>query len=93
MSDTNQHEVAESLFERNQRREMEINEALKLEAERHAAAVRNMHQLRALRLARDAKSNNGWQRGSKQVDVRSCARLDKSEVEPCLFGAQKMTQD
>jgi hypothetical protein len=59
MSDTNQHEVAESLFERNQQREIEINEALKLEAERHAAAVKNMHRLRALRLARDAKSNNG----------------------------------
>jgi hypothetical protein len=55
MSDTNQHEVAESLFERNLRRETEINEALKLEAERHGAAVRNMHRLRALRLARDAK--------------------------------------
>jgi hypothetical protein len=35
MSDTNQHEAAESLFERNQPRETEINEALKLEAERH----------------------------------------------------------
>jgi hypothetical protein len=59
MSDTNRHEVAESLFERNQRRrETEINEALKQEAERHAAAVRNMHRLRASRLARDAKSNN-----------------------------------
>jgi hypothetical protein len=58
MSDTNQHEDGESLFERNQRREMEINEALQLEADRHAAAVRNMHRLRALRLARDAKSNN-----------------------------------
>jgi hypothetical protein len=59
MSDTNQHEVAESLFERNQRRETEINEALKLEVERHATAVKNMHRLRALRLARDPKSNNG----------------------------------
>jgi hypothetical protein len=58
MSDTNRHEVAESLFERNLRRETEINEALKLEAERHGAAVRNMQRLRALRLARDAKSNN-----------------------------------
>jgi hypothetical protein len=57
MSDTNRHEVAESLFERNLRRESEINEALKLEAERHAAAVRNMHRQRALRLARDARSN------------------------------------
>lgn len=58
MSDTNQHEVAESLFERNQWRETEINEALKLEAERHASTARNMHRLQALRLARDAKSNN-----------------------------------
>jgi hypothetical protein len=58
MSDTNQHEVAESLFERNQRRETEINGALMLEAERHASAVRNMHRLRALRLAREAKSSN-----------------------------------
>ena len=63
MSDTNQHEVVESLFERNQRRETELNEALKLEAERHAAAVRNMYRLRALRLARDTKSNNEEQRG------------------------------
>jgi hypothetical protein len=63
MSDTNQHEVVESLFERNQRRETELNEALKLEAERHAAAVRNMYRLRALRLAREAKSNDEWQRG------------------------------
>jgi hypothetical protein len=53
MTDTNQLEVVESLLERNQRRETEINEALKLEAERHAATVRNMHRLRALRLARD----------------------------------------
>jgi hypothetical protein len=58
MSDTNQREATESLLERTQRREEEINHALKLEAERHAAAVRNMHRLRALRLARDAKSNN-----------------------------------
>jgi hypothetical protein len=58
MSDTNQHEATESLFERNQRRETEINEALKLEAERHATAVRNMHRLRALRSERDAKLNN-----------------------------------
>jgi phosphopantothenate synthetase len=58
MSDTIQHEVAESLFERNLRRETEINEALKLEAERHGAAVRDMHRLSALRSARDAKSNN-----------------------------------
>jgi len=58
MPDTKQHEIAESLFDRNQRREAEINDALNQEATRHAAAVQNMHRLRALRLAREAKINN-----------------------------------
>ena len=58
MSDTKQHEIAESLFDRNQRREAEINDALKQEAARHAAAVQNMRRLRALRLAREGKPNN-----------------------------------
>ena len=57
MSDTNQREAVESLLERTQRREEEINHALKLEAERHEAVLKNMHRLRALRLARDIKSN------------------------------------
>jgi hypothetical protein len=35
-----------------------MNNALKLEAQRHEAAVSNMHRLQALRLARDAKVNN-----------------------------------
>ena len=54
MLDTNQREIAESQFERNQRREAEVEDALKQERARHAAAVNNMHRLRALRLARDA---------------------------------------
>jgi hypothetical protein len=58
MPDTKQREIAESLFDRNQRREAEINDALKQEAARHRAAVKNMHRLRALRLERDAKINN-----------------------------------
>jgi hypothetical protein len=58
MSDTNQREVAESLIERTQRREEEITHALKLEAERHEAVLKNMRRLRALHLARDAKSNS-----------------------------------
>ena len=58
MPDTKQREVAESLFDRNQRREAEISGALKQEAARHAAAVQNMHRLRALRLAQEAKANN-----------------------------------
>ena len=54
MLDTNQREIAESQIERNQRREAEVEDALKQERARHEAAVNNMHRLRALRLARDA---------------------------------------
>jgi phosphopantothenate synthetase len=53
MSDTNQRAVAESVFERTQRREAEINDALKQEHARREAAIKNMYRLRALRLARD----------------------------------------
>ena len=55
MPDTSQREVVESVFERNQRREAEINNALKQEAARSEAVIRNMHRLRALRLAREEK--------------------------------------
>jgi len=56
MPDPKHREVAESVFDRNQRREAEINNALKQEAARRAAVVKNMQRLRALRLARDKKS-------------------------------------
>jgi hypothetical protein len=46
------------VFERNQRRETEINDALKQEYARRDAAIKNMYRLRALRLARDTKLNN-----------------------------------
>jgi hypothetical protein len=55
MLTTKQLEVAETVFDRNKRREAEINEALKQEEARREAAVKNMLRLRALRLARDAK--------------------------------------
>jgi hypothetical protein len=42
---------AETAQSKNARREAEIALAMKQEAERHAAAVRNMHRLRALRLS------------------------------------------
>jgi hypothetical protein len=58
MAETKAHAVAESVFDRNQRRNAEISEALKQEAARHDAAVKNMQRLRALRLARDAKIKN-----------------------------------
>src|SRR6516165_2076608 len=55
MLDTRTRVVAESVFDRNKRREAEINEALKQEEARREAAVKNMLRLKALRMARDAK--------------------------------------
>ena len=43
---------AETVRSRNERREAEVAVAMKQEAERRAAAVRNMYRLRALRLSR-----------------------------------------
>jgi len=53
MIDNKQRAFAETVFEREQRREKEIKDALKLEAQRHEAAIKNMQRLRALRLARE----------------------------------------
>ena len=58
MLDMRKRAVAESVFDRNKRREAEINEALKQEEARREAAVKNMLRLRALRLTRDAKLKN-----------------------------------
>ncbi len=51
----NQRELAETVFQRNERREAEINNAMKQEHARREAAVKNMYRLRALRLQRDEK--------------------------------------
>jgi hypothetical protein len=51
-----QREIAETLFERNQAREVKINDALKEEYARREAAIKNMYRLRVLRLARDVSS-------------------------------------
>ena len=56
MTDSDQRAFAETVFERNQRRDAEINEALKQENARREAAVRNMYRLKALRLERDQKA-------------------------------------
>ena len=58
MTDTDQRAFAETIFERNQRRDAEINEALKQENARREAAVKNMYRLRALRLERDQKTKD-----------------------------------
>ena len=55
MSDTNARDHAESVFDRNKRRDEEFKDALKQEEARHAAAVENMQRLRALRLSRSRK--------------------------------------
>jgi hypothetical protein len=61
MGNAKRREVAESVLNRNQRREAEINKALKQEAARRAAVVKNMQRLRALRIARDARLDNRTQ--------------------------------
>jgi hypothetical protein len=57
MPDTKARTVAEAFFKRNQRREAEIFDVLRQEHKRRDAAVKNMYRLRALRLAREEKSN------------------------------------
>ena len=56
MTDSDQGAFAETVFERNQRRDAEIDEALKQENARREAAVKNMYRLKTLRLERDQKA-------------------------------------
>ena len=56
MTETDQRAFAETIFERSQRRDAEINEALKQENSRREAAVKNMYRLKTLRLERDQKA-------------------------------------
>ena len=46
-------ELAESVFDKNKRREAEIENALQQEHARQEAVIKNMHRLRSLRLQRD----------------------------------------
>ena len=48
-------EIAESAFEKYQRREAEIASALRQEQVRHDAVIKNMHRLRSLRLQQEAQ--------------------------------------
>jgi len=50
-------EPKETTASRIQRREAEISVAMKQEAERHAAVIKNMHRLRALRLSQTSKAS------------------------------------
>jgi hypothetical protein len=53
MSEAEQREIAETLFERTRE---EIRDAIKLEEERRATLVKNLYRLRVLRLSRDRNS-------------------------------------
>jgi predicted protein tyrosine phosphatase len=55
MDRTRQRELAESLFDRIIKRESDTDSALTEEQAEHAAVVKNMQRLRALRLSRKAK--------------------------------------
>ena len=62
-------EVAESVFDKNKRREAEINSALHQEHARHEAAMKNMQRLRSLRLDRDAEQTRARQQeGPRHFD-------------------------
>jgi len=52
MTDNRARQQAESVFNREQRREREIAAALELEAGRHQAVIENMKRLRTLRLSK-----------------------------------------
>jgi predicted negative regulator of RcsB-dependent stress response len=51
-------EVAESAFNKSERREAEMNSALQQERAKHDAAVKNMHRLRLLRLQRGVQKTD-----------------------------------
>jgi nitrate reductase beta subunit len=70
MPDT-QRQIAETAFERTQRRDKEINDAMKQERARREAAVKNMFRLRALRVARDEKTKPASHPNRRQESVRT----------------------
>jgi len=63
-------EPKESIASRVQRREAEIALAMKEEAARRAAVVKNMHRLRALRLSQTPKASAS-PAGAQRVSKRS----------------------
>ena len=81
MSARKRRSVVESVFDRNQRREAEINEALKQDAARHAAVVKNMQRLRALRLAREELRLAREELRLARKELR-LAREEKSKEQP-----------
>jgi hypothetical protein len=69
---------AERVFDRNQKREAEINAALKEEAARHTAALKNMQRLKALRLAQEEKAGEKASQDEKANKEQPPARRAKA---------------
>jgi hypothetical protein len=67
MSEPEQRQIAETLFEQPPE---EIRDAIKLEEERRAALVKNLHRLRALRLSQDPKQKSEFGQSSSRYLVR-----------------------
>jgi hypothetical protein len=57
MTDKGNAAPAETAQSKNQRREAEIALAMKQEVERRAAVIKNMHRLRALRMAQTPRAS------------------------------------
>jgi hypothetical protein len=73
-------EVAESAFEKYQRREAEIAGALRQEQARHDAAIKNMHRLRSLRLQQEANAAAERQDTSVQDPSDQIAQITADQV-------------
>ena len=63
-------ELKESIASRIERREAEIALATKQEAERHAAVIKNMHRLRALRLSQTSKASASIRGAKARLAIR-----------------------
>ena len=63
-------ELKESIASRIERREAEIALAMKQEAERHAAVIKNMHRLRALRLSQTSKASASIRGAKARLAIR-----------------------
>jgi hypothetical protein len=70
MQDTDQREIAETVFDRKKQRGAGINDDLAQEAACHAAAVTNMHRLEGVETRERTASPN------TQTDAVSCFGCD-----------------
>ena len=77
-------EVAESTFQKYQRREAEIAVALREEQARHDAAIKNMHRLRSLRLQQEAHTPppKGKSVQTKSLPTKSLPKTKSPRTKP-----------